>query len=65
MHAKHYPTEEIKDCNVIIDWKKLFDQLIENDFKHMITLGRLKLVKETITQMDIYWIKTILRNIKD
>ena len=33
MHAKHYPTEEIKDCNVIIDWKKLFDQLIENDFK--------------------------------
>ena len=34
VHAKHYlPTEGIKDYNVIIDGKKLFDQPIKNDFK--------------------------------
>ena len=44
VHTKFYlPTEEIKDYNVIID-----------GLKHMITLERLQLVKEMITQLDVY-----------
>ena len=34
VHTKYYlPTEEIKDFNVIIDGRNLFDQPIKNDFK--------------------------------
>ena len=34
VHTKYYlPTEEIKDFNVVIDGRNLFDQPIKNDFK--------------------------------
>ena len=33
IHTKYYlPSEEIKDCNVIIDERNFFDQPINNDF---------------------------------
>ena len=34
MHTKYYlPTEEIKNCNAIIDGENFFDQPIKNYFK--------------------------------
>ena len=45
---------EIKDYNVVIDGQSLFDQPIKNDEKHMITFEKLQLVKEMITELDVY-----------
>ena len=44
----------MKDHNVIIDLRNFFDQLIKMILKYMITLERLQLVKEMITQLDVY-----------
>ena len=38
-----------------------FHQPIKNDIKHMITLERLQLLKEMITQLDVYWTIPILK----
>ena len=43
---------EIKDYNVVIDGRNLFDQLIKNDLKSI--LERLQQVKVMITQLDVY-----------
>ena len=38
-----------------------FDQPIKNDIKHMITLERLQLLQEMITQLDVNWTIPILK----
>ena len=57
------PTVETKDCNVMINGRSFFDQRIENDLKHMIKLERLQLVKVIITQLDVYYIIPISKNV--
>ena len=50
----HLPNVEIKDYNVMIEGKNFFDQPIKKNKKHMETLEKLLLVKETITQLVVY-----------
>ena len=57
MHAKQvasdifFPTVEIKEFNVIIDGKNIFDQPVAT--------GQLQLVKGMIIQLVVYWIMFI------
>ena len=45
---------EIRDCNIIIDRKNVFDQPVKSDMRdRMITLEKLQQIKEVIT---LYWL---------
>ena len=55
VHKNYYlPIAEVKDYNFVIDGRKFIDQPIKMTLKHMITLERLQLVKEMVTQQGIY-----------
>ena len=55
LHTVYYiPKVEIKDHNFIIDERNFFDRPIKSDLKTLITLERLQLVKEMITQLSVY-----------
>ena len=49
-----FPKVEIKDCNVMIDGKNVFDQLLKIILEHMIIFKNLRLVKRIITQLVAY-----------
>ena len=49
----YLPNVEIKDYNVMIDGKNVFDQPLKND-KHMKILEKLLLVKEMTIQLVVY-----------
>ena len=52
-HSNYYlPKVEIKDYNVIIHSKNVFDQPI-NSLKHLKILEKLLLIKEMITQLVV------------
>ena len=48
------PKVKIKDYNVMISGRNLFDQSIRNGIKHMKALEKLLLIKEMITQFLVY-----------
>ena len=55
MHTIYYiPRVGIKDYNVIIDGRNLFDQPMKNYLKTYNNIGRLPMVKEMITQLAVY-----------
>ena len=45
---------EIKDYNIIIDGRNLFDQPLKNDVRTIKTFEKLLLVKEIITRLALY-----------
>ena len=49
-----FPKVEIKDCNVMIDGKNVFDQPLKIILEHMIIIENLQLVKRIITQLVVY-----------
>ena len=54
VHTWYYlPTVEIKDYNVMIDGKNLFDQSVKLIWEHMITFVKLRQAKEMITQLVV------------
>ena len=55
VHTKYYlPTVEVKDYNVIIDGKNLFDQPVKNDLGTYDNIQKLHLAKEMIILMVAY-----------
>ena len=60
--SKYYvPNVQIKDFNVLIDGKSLFDMPIKNGKKH--TEKLLKWEETMITRQKIYWIMSTFQNI--
>ena len=60
--SKYYvPNVQIKDFNVLIDGKSLFDMPIRNGKKH--TKKLLKWEETMITRQKIYWIMSTFQNI--
>ena len=54
-HSEYFfPKVEIKDCNVMIDGKNIFDQPLKIILEHMIIFKNLRLVKRIITQLVVY-----------
>ena len=54
-HMQYFlPSVEIKDYNVIIDERNLFDQPIKKDLKHMIILERFQQDKVMVILLDVY-----------
>ena len=62
MHTRYY-IPRVKDCNVIIDGRNLFDKPMKNYLKTYNNIARLPMVKEMITQLAFYWIIPFSRNI--
>ena len=56
------PKVEIKNYNVMIDGKNVFDQSVKSVLEHMITLEKLKQEKMMITQVVGCWIMIISIN---
>ena len=56
------PKVEIKNYNVMIDGKNVFDQSVKSVLEHMITLEKLKQEKMMITQVVACWIMIISKN---
>ena len=56
------PKVEIKNYNVMIDGKNVFDQSVKSVLEHMITLEKLKQEKMMITQVVACWIMIISIN---
>ena len=55
VHTKYYlPTAELKDYNVIIDGKNLFDQPVKNDLGTCDNIKKLQLAKEMIILLVAY-----------
>ena len=55
VHTKYYlPTVELKDYNVIIDGKNLFDQPVKNDLETYDNIKKLQLAKEMIILLVTY-----------
>ena len=55
VHTGYYlPKVKIKNYNVKIDGKNLFDQLVKSDMKTYITFKKLQQVKEMITLLVVY-----------
>ena len=62
VHKGYYlPKVEIKDYNVMIDGKNVFEQPVKN--KHMIIFKKLQLVNEMITQLVLCCVEIIWKTI--
>ena len=59
-HTEYSSKAEIKDYNVMINGRNIFDQLIGNNIKKLKTLGKLLLVKEMITQIYYPYFKEVV-----
>ena len=67
VHTGHYlPKVQTKDNKFMIDVRSVFDQFIKNYIciKHIITLEKLVLVKQIITQLIAYLILNIPKETK-
>ena len=67
VHTGHYlPKVQTKDSKFMIDVRSVFDQFIKNYIciKHIITLEKLVLVKQIITQLIAYLILNIPKETK-